>query len=410
MARPRLLVSACLAAWALMPPASLHASVDPLAPTPGAESVLAYGAVPNDTGDDTAAFQAAISAAAANRIRPGGPDGSPQGVVYVPPGTYRVCGVAPKSNVRMEFDASAVMLLGRDNCGNPSVIVLGGGVRNVTVIGVGSSTSGKPAPLGGRDISHSFTINADPAVTGVTADEKAMSVRWASYVRIENVITIQNASRTATNRNTQWTSNSPAITFYGEPGSTAGAPRLPQHVVVDNLYNASSPVSYGAVQVSACVDCSINHLFSQGGVALRLETDAEEAYYLRTGLHYYSTVDQFTANDLYGYNGRQAVTFSPHSQNNGTVTITNVVADSTYSAVRTANSGGSSLPSGSFSNLSSVTTVDTRPGTQAQIQMAGSVGWTLGPSWRAIDDAATTFRVQFADIHCGGLKSTTLCV
>jgi hypothetical protein len=42
--------------------------------------------------------------------------------------------------------------------------------------------------------------------------------------------------------------------------------------------------------------------------------------------------------------------------------------------------------------------------------MAGSVGWTLGPSWRAIDDAAITFRVQFADIHCGGLKSTTPCV
>jgi hypothetical protein len=407
MRRRRAISVVCLALASLVVPGAVTASTVPIPPTSGAVSVRSFGAVAGDSGDDTRAFQNAIAAASANRFRAGGPDGSPQGVVSVPAGTYRICAVQVKSNVRVEVDAGAVLLLGASGCANPSVFLLAGGVRNFSVVGVGSSTAAKPLAVDGRDLSHSFTINLNPAVTGATVQQKAISVRWVSDALLENVVTVQNDSRTADGKETSLTSKSPAMTFYGEPGSTAAAPRLPQRVRVDNVYNVRSPVSYGAVQMSACVDCDLLHVFSEGGVALRLETDAEEAYYIRTGKHYYSTVSNVRADDIHGYNGRQAMTFSPHSQVNGTVTATHVLSNSTYSAVRLANVKTSGLPLGSFSNDSSVTGVAVRPGLLAQIQFTG--GWTTGSSWRAVDNSATSFTVRFANVDCGGLKSSTPC-
>jgi hypothetical protein len=379
------------------------------ASTPGAKNVKNFGAQPNDSRDDTAAFQSAIRAAASHRIRPHGPDGTRQGVVYVPAGSYRVCGVQPSSNVRIEFNAGAKLLMRESGCANPAAILLDGGAKNVSIIGIGRSSSGKPASLAGRDVAHKFVINADPAVTGTTTDQKAIAVRWASYALIKNVITIQNQSRTSTGQNTRWTSHSPALTFYGLPTSTKRRPRLPQHIRVRNVFNTRSPVSYGAIQVSACIRCSFAHVFSNGGVALRLETDAEEAYYLRTGQHYFSKVGRIRARDIMGYHGRQALTFSPHSQTNGVVRVVKVVARSTYSAVRLADTHPPGTQQGSFSGRSLVRRVLTRPGTKAQIQMEGSVGWRIGPSWRAVDDAAGAYTVRFRNVHCGGLPSSTSC-
>ena len=380
-----------------------------LASTPGAKNVKKFGAQPNDSRDDTAAFQSAIRAAASHRIRPHGPDGTRQGVVYVPAGSYRVCDVQPHSNVRIEFNAGAKLLLRESGCANPTAILLDGGAKNVTIIGVGRSTSGKPSSLAGRDVARKFVINADPAVTGTTTEQKAIAVRWVSYALIENVITIQNHSRTSTGLNTRWTSHSPALTFYGLPTSTKRRPRLPHHIRVRNVFNTRSPVSYGAIQVSACIRCKFSHVFSNGGVALRLETDAEESYYLRTGHHYYSKVARLRARDIMGYHGRQALTFSPHSQTNGVVRAVRVVARSTYSAVRLADVHAPGTREGSFSGRSLVRRVVTRSGTKAQIQMDGSLGWRIGASWRAVDDAAGTYKVHFRGVHCGGLPSSTPC-
>ena len=282
-----------------------------VAPTPGAVNVTSFGAKPNDTADDTAGFKAAIAKAATQPIYAAGPSGKPQGVVYVPAGTYRVCGVRPLSNVRIEFDAGATMQLGKVTCGSPTILSLDGGTSNVSLVGVGTSTAGKPAAAAGWDISHSFRINADPAATGASPQVRGIAVRWTTDALIQNVFTVQNDSRQANNRNTAYTSTSPALTFYGLPTSTAGSPQIPRRVMLANLYNIKSPVSYGAVQVSACVDCTFDGLFSQGGVTLRLETDAEEAYYLKNHKHYYSIVDRLNGSDIESLNGRQAVTMSP---------------------------------------------------------------------------------------------------
>ena len=381
-----------------------------VAPTPGAVNVTSFGAKPNDTADDTAGFKSAIAKAATQPIYAAGPSGKPQGVVYVPAGTYRVCGVRPLSNVRIEFDAGATMQLGKVTCGSPTILSLDGGTSNVSLVGVGTSTAGKPAAAAGWDISHSFRINADPAATGASPQVRGIAVRWVTDALIQNVFTVQNDSRQANNHNTAYTSTSPALTFYGLPTSTAASPQIPRRVTLANLYNIKSPVSYGAVQVSACVDCTFAGLFSQGGVTLRLETDAEEAYYLKNHKHYYSTVDRLNGSEIESLNGRQAVTMSPHSQKNGVITIDGVVMASSVSAVRTNSARPAGLPLGTFSSASSVSDITATPGTLAQIQMAGSVGWTLGKSQRAVADSEGQFSVRWSNVYCGGLPSDTPCM
>ena len=413
MITPRRTALALLAlAFALSLPGTARPAVASagITPTPGAVNVTAFGAKPNDTADDTAAFKSAIAKAATQLIYPAGPTGKPQGVVYVPAGTYRVCGVRPLSNVRIEFDAGATMQLGNVTCGSPTILTLDGGTSNVSLVGVGTSTTGKPAAASGWDISHSFTINADPAATGASPQVRGIAVRWVTDALIQNVFTIQNDSRTSTNRNTASTSTSPALTFYGLPTSTAASPQIPRRVTLRNLYNVKSPVSYGAVQVSACVSCTFDGLFSQGGVTLRLETDAEEAYYLKTHTHYYSTVDRLSGSDIVSLNGRQAVTMSPHSQKNGVVTIDGVSMTSSVAAVRTNSARPAGLPLGTFSSASSISDISATSGSQAQIQMAGSVGWTLGKSQMAVDDSDAQFTVQWSNVSCGGLPSDTACM
>jgi hypothetical protein len=385
------------------------ATTSGIAPTPGAVNVLSYGAIPNDTGSDTAAFKAAIAAAATSRIYPSGPSGKAQGVVYVPAGTYRVCGVEPVSNVRIEFNAGVVMRLGKQTCGSPTILELSGGTTNVSLVGVGSSTAGKPTPQPGWDISGSFEINADPATTGASTQVRGIAVRWVTDALIQNVLTVQNDSRTSNGSDTAYTSQSPAITFYGMPGSTATAPELPRGVTTQNVYNIHSPVQYGAIQVSACISCIFHSLFSQGGVTLRLETDAEEAYHLKTGKSYYSTVKNLTGSIIQSFDGRQAVTFSPHNQTNGVVTLSHVSMTSSVAAVRTASGDPAGLRPGSFSNSSSVTDVTAVGGNKAQNVLPSGNGWTLGPSTWAVNADATTFRVQFSKVSCGGLKSSTPC-
>lgn len=379
-------------------------------PTPGAVNVTAFGAKPNDQVDDTNGFKAAIAKAATQPIYPSGPAGRAQGVVYVPPGTYRVCGVRPLSNVRIEFDAGVTMQLGKVTCGSPTILTLDGGTSNVSLVGVGTSTTGKPAAQPGWDTSHSFRINADPAATGASPQVRGIAVRWVTDALIQNVFTVQNDSRQANNHNTASTSTSPALTYYGLPTSTASSPQIPRRVTLSNLYNIKSPVSYGAVQVSACVDCTFSGLFSQGGVTLRLETDAEEAYYLKNHKHYYSIVDALHGNDIESLNGRQAVTMSPHSQKNGVVTIDGVIMKSSVAAVRTNSARPAGLPLGGFAASSSVSDISATSGTQAQIQMAGSVGWTLGKSQMAVADSEGQFTVRWSNVQCGGLPSDTPCM
>ena len=72
----------------------------------GSTSVASYGAKANGTGDSTAAFLRAEDAALASTFRfRTGPTGSPQAVVYVPPGTYNLLRLTFRSNIRMEVSA-----------------------------------------------------------------------------------------------------------------------------------------------------------------------------------------------------------------------------------------------------------------------------------------------------------------
>src|SRR5581483_8932945 len=178
-----------------------------------------YGAKGDGVANDSAAFAAAISAASAKAAGfAAGPGGSPQGIVYVPAGTYRLLGVSFKSNVRMEVDAAAVLEpTGGGGSTDGSLFSWTGPasspLRNVTIIGIGSSMTGKPVPATGWDIGHSFTFNLDPAATGASNHVRAMMVKNVDGFLIRNVFSVQNDSHAD---GSFPTSNTAAMAFKAE--------------------------------------------------------------------------------------------------------------------------------------------------------------------------------------------------
>lgn len=97
-----------------------------LAPTPGAvPSILDYGAVPNDQGDDTAAINAAILA---TQMAGGGP-------LRVPPGTYRVSDqITLRSNVALRGEPGS--LIAASLAPPQSYVIVSTGIRDAEVSGL----------------------------------------------------------------------------------------------------------------------------------------------------------------------------------------------------------------------------------------------------------------------------------
>ncbi|MGI8777768.1 MAG: hypothetical protein ACR2LJ_10405 [Acidimicrobiales bacterium] len=366
-------------------------------PVAAPTNVVAYGALANDVGDDTTAFLRAQDAALASSVRyPSGPGGSPQAVVYVPPGTYKLLRLAFRSNIRMEVDAGAVLeqFGGRHvdvSSSAPALIVWdglpGAALSNVTLIGVNTSAGGLKSMadpvFGGWSLDSSFTFDLEPATTDSSTLVTGLQALNVSGFLIQNVFSIENDSQPAVAATTDdgwWPQTRKAALGLRERADApadGSAYYDPHNGVVVNWYNVGGPKGFGPNQVNAAHDVRFSHLFSSGGTAMRFETDASQ------GKSFASEIRGVTADDIAGRDCNRAVSFTPHAQNNYDVHVTHVQAVGCAQGVLESVDGTNTLPPGAFIN-STISDVTVTAGTRAQVGLVGTGGmWTSSQSDRA---------------------------
>ena len=365
---------------------------DDQAPPPGrpvaqpAVNVLDFGAQPDGGGDSSQAFTQALSAASHRTAGPPGPSGDPQGIVEVPAGTYRLENVVFPSNVRMEIDAAAVIEVVKG--GDGTAFLWQDGVTNVSLVGVGSSTAGKPDAAGGWNVDGSFTFDLDPARTGTGADARGLSVLWAKDFLVQNVV-IRQGSSCASCGTEYPNSNSAGITLRSQPGSSEARPLIPRRGTLENVYTVDAPPGYGPVQFGSGVGIRVDGMYSQGGTALRLETDAQKGRY--------SILDRLTARRIECSGGNAAVSLSPHDQINGAVRIHGVTAVGCAYGVKVRD-GCRDGCGGSFDGSSRLADIRVTGGDNAQLTTHD--GWRVGDSVLGVLDDARRYSVQVSGVSC----------
>jgi hypothetical protein len=416
-----LVVSVLLGGFTASPAAAGARRTAPSGPT----SVLSYGAKSDGTGDSTAAFLKAQQAALASAYRfANGPTGSPQAVVYVPPGTYRLLRLPFRSNIRMEVSAAAVLEQagGRHvdlTKGAPALIVwdgpAGSPLTNVTLIGVASSAGGlkqlaKPL-FPGWSVDPDFTFNLDPAATDASVLVTGIQASNVTGFLIQNVYSIENDFQPAVRPSTDdgwWPQSRKAALGLRERSDTPANGSVyydPHNGTIENWYNVHGPKGFGPNQVNAGHNLSFRHIFSRGGTAMRFETDASQ------GKAFASEVRDVTAVDVAGQDCNRAVSFAPHAQNNYNVHITGVQSVGCGQGVMESVDETNTLPPGAFFG-STIGDVTVTAGMNAQLGLPGTDGlWTIGQSGRGFSkdtpDTALWSVVYTAGTYsCSGIFSS----
>jgi hypothetical protein len=391
--------------------------------TAGATSVAAFGADGRGNTDDTAAFGAAMTAARASAVRfPRGPTGQPQAVVRVPPGTYRIFQLRFESNLRMEVDAGAVLeqagnkpLVESQHGGGPSLILWdgppGAALKNVSIIGVGSAgnalkrfqTSVEP----GWNLDRSFTFDLNTQRTGGDNYDSAMQLNNVDGFRIANVFTIQNGTPSDPTDPTTGkigpyprpTSSRAVFVLSPRNDSPIGGPYYdPHNGTIRNVYNVNGPYGYGPTQVTSGHNLNLSTIFSRGGTALRLETDAT----LRK--NFGGELRGVVADTIVGAGCNRAVSFAPHAQRNFDVHVSHVAARNCQQGViQSVDESLDPSQRGAFTNttLSDVAVVG---GHGAQMPVSGRPGlWAVGSSARAFaTDRGASWSVMVTRPSCRG--------
>lgn len=257
-------------------------------PPAGAFIVTDYGADPADSGSDTQAFKDAMTAATAAGTA------SAPAVLWVPDGVWRVYNVAFKDNVRMEATPGATIEEDGSNAG--PLFTMDNGLTNVAFVGT--------------DPESPFTLNLDPAATGASINVKGIDVKDVDGFEIGNVHIIEN--RSATDGGTP--DNQHAAFVYRHMAAGEG----PSNGDMHDVSNETAPRGYGPTQITGGDHLSFEDVSSDGGTAVRLETDGNGV----PGVHNV-TIDGATCT-----NGNSALTLIPHGNPSSDVTATNVSANS----------------------------------------------------------------------------------
>ena len=376
-------------------------------------------AIGDGIADDTASLNAAIVYASTTLPRdfPSGPLATPQAIVYVPAGTYQIKGVTTTdalgtySDVRLEISADAVFRESTTStAGANSLFAIdspsgGGPVQNVTLIGVGAGadTSLKQGIATGWDVSHSFTVDVDPATTGADPNLEPLLIEYAQGVLVQNLFSIANDANADA---TLPTFLNPVTKLYGHNDSPDSDHFYgPSQITYTNHYHLHGCLGCGAIQVQGGRTLDFTQIFSSGGIALRFETDRVGDYTLNQNgckslaqggggtdctcsaaapcaLLYYSEIADAHADTISCVAGHSAVSFVPHNQVNETVDVQHVSSTNCDTAIETGDGMlDDRLPPGSFgaTTIEGVTCIGSSSGDdEAQHDTAGPQAWLPG--------------------------------
>jgi hypothetical protein len=326
-------------------------------------NVLDYGATPNDSINDSAAFEDAMDAA------------GPGEVVYVPPasGAYRLFNIHPPSDTTLQVDSGATLKKFGSTQG-PLFKVLGPDdntfVTNVHFEGVS-----------GGD----FTIDIADAgqETGaiVFQNVKGFSVKHFRCVQ-NNSNQLQEAP----------SSRRPCLSFIASNTTQRadGTYNQPTDGTIEDAHAIDSPYGWGLVQTTGAANVTFSDISGNGGAVLRLENFSNG----------WTPMKNLTADGVTCTDGHDAVHMNPHGVTHlGSIHVTNVVADSCESAVSEAGDG----TYGPNVTIDGVTVI---PGNTAQDRDPAKdltyVGaWLIGPSVYCINDRTSAYNVNVSNVNCG---------
>lgn len=282
-------------------------------------------------GDDSPALQRAIDKVHKN----GG------GWVVIPKGTYQFSKVTMKSDVHLKISAAATIKPYITSESRKSIVLF--------VFGDGPATIKNTSIRGDGGM---FTVELPPYKKGI---------KMAMVVNCENFL-IENFKV-----NDQLTKHSSISLnpYLDDPKAYA----MPSQGTIRNGAITNALYGYGLIQVQAGKKIHFENIFSEGGVALRLET----GWKLMNDLQYGGVWD-ITGKDIGCKDGKAAVMMGPHSMHNGIVNIENVRSEGCTFAAMASNGFLSSkqknpnLEVGTFAKGSSIKNVHAVFGTNAQLK------------------------------------------
>jgi hypothetical protein len=174
----------------------------------------------------------------------------------------------------------------------------------------------------------------------------------------------------------------------------------PHNGTIENWYNVHGPKGFGPNQINAGHNLTFRHIFTRGGTALRLETDASQ------GKGFGSELRGVQAEDIAGENCNRAVAFVPHAQSNHDVHVTKVQAVGCADGVLESFDESNKSLAGRFENstISDVTVTGTDKAQDSQRKSGGL--WVVDRSEKAFAKDTATRRAwsvtYTGEFHCTG--------
>src|SRR5919112_1322145 len=323
-------------------------------------SVLDYGATPDDSNDDSAAFQKAMAAA----VQAGG-------VAYVPAGTFLISGVKLPDHATLQVEAAATLKKYGTDTG-----------PLFTMQGPDAGTFATDVHVEG--VNGAFTMDLGDA----GQDVAGFRIRNVAGFSVKHMLCIQNDDNQLQEAPS---SRKPCLSLLPiqQTALPSGLYSAPYDGVLEDLHSTQSPYGWGLLQFSGGQRIRISDVSSEGGSALRLENYSAN----------WTPMWDITADGVGCQNGHDAVHMNPHGATHfGNIHVTNVVANSCESAV---SIGGE----GSYGPDVTIDGVTAIPGTTAQDRDSardlGYVGaWLIGPSMYCVSDRSVAYEVSVSNVNC----------
>ena len=215
------------------------------------------------------------------------------------------------SNVRLEID-SGVRLARAGGWTASGALVDLSGATNVTLT-AGDRSHGGTVSMAGRSLAGRFLLDTSAA---------PRASRWQGIV-LSNGTGAFLVERFHTKQS--MVTNTAAV--------VARSYAAPHDGVYQHHSNSSSPFGYGPNQLVSLRRAYIFDIWTEGGTALRFETDGNAA-----GVH------SIVAERLVARSGSRAISLTPHCQQNDHVTIRDIRAESPYYGVTLGGTPSGSLP------------------------------------------------------------------